>query len=240
MMTYLTKHGLGVHKGRWCPGHKEGKKPSRKGTVADRIVSRTKVDKYQKDIPKVKLGDKELDNVYSFVYLGAEIAGDGDQEVTVKHRTDIACGRFGEYRKVLTSAKLAIPARIRLYKSLVISTMIYGSSAWLLTERIKQKINGVSSKFLFQITKRSIHEEAGNPTFNVIHHVLKRRWEYLGHILRMDDSRAVRRYLLELSPREAPYVPGSLLDDTRYDSVGEMIEAANNRHQWQADWKRRL
>ena len=168
MMTYLTKHGLGVHKGRWCPGHKEGKKPSRKGTVADRIVSRTKVDKYQKDIPKVKLGDKELDNVYSFVYLGAEIAGDGDQEVTVKHRTDIACGRFGEYRKVLTSAKLAIPARIRLYKSLVISTMIYGSSAWLLTERIKQKINGVSSKFLFQITKRSIHEEAGNPTFNVL------------------------------------------------------------------------
>ena len=44
----------------------------------------------------------------------------------------------------------------------------------------------------------------------------------------MDDYRAVRRFLLELSPSETPYVPGSLLDDTNFESVEEAIQAASD------------
>ena len=101
-MTYPTNHGLAVHRGRWCKGRKTAKKPSRKGTVADRLITRIKVEKYQDSLPKVKMGREELDNVYSFVYLGAEIAADGDQQVTLKHRCDIAWGRYNEHRTVLT------------------------------------------------------------------------------------------------------------------------------------------
>ena len=68
------------------------------------------------------------------------------------------------------------------------------------------------------ITKRSIHDEAKTPTFDVIEHFLSRRWEYLGHILRMDDRRALKRFLLELSPAEQPYVEGSLLADTCFQT----------------------
>lgn len=84
-MTYPNNHGLSVHRGRWCKGRKTAKKPSRKGTVADRLITRMKVEKYQESLPKVKMGSEELENVYSFVYLGAEIAADGDQQVTRKH-----------------------------------------------------------------------------------------------------------------------------------------------------------
>ena len=38
-MTYPTKHGLAVHQGRWCKGRRTAKRPSRKGTVADRLIS---------------------------------------------------------------------------------------------------------------------------------------------------------------------------------------------------------
>ena len=105
-MSYPTKHGLAVHKGRWCRGKRNQRKPSRKGTVADRVVQRYKVEEFQKTMEKVTLGEEELENVYSFCYLGAEIPGDGDSSVTVKHRCDIARGRFGEYRTSLTSTKL--------------------------------------------------------------------------------------------------------------------------------------
>ena len=54
------------------------------------------------------MGNEALDNVYSMVYLGAEIAGDGDQKVTLKHRCDIAWGRFAYHRRALTSTKLPI------------------------------------------------------------------------------------------------------------------------------------
>ena len=60
------------------------------GTVADRLITKMKVEKHQDLLPKVKMGSNELDNVYSHVYLAAEIAGDGDQQVTLRHRCDIA------------------------------------------------------------------------------------------------------------------------------------------------------
>ena len=48
-------------------------------------------------------------NVYSFIYLGAIIAADGDQVMIVKHRIGIAWGSFNEYRKTLTSTKFPVP-----------------------------------------------------------------------------------------------------------------------------------
>ena len=45
-MTYPTNHGLAVHKGRHCKGKKRAKKPSRKGTVSDRIIQQMKVEKF--------------------------------------------------------------------------------------------------------------------------------------------------------------------------------------------------
>ena len=231
-MTYPTKHGLAVHKGRWCKKRKTAKKPSRKGTVADRIVTRLKVEKHHESLQKVRIGTEELDNVYTSIYLGAEIASDGNPEISVKHRCDIAWARFGEYRKTLMAAKLPRDMRVRLYKSLIITTMIYSSESWLFTGKMKQKLNGVNSKMLSLITKRTIHQEAGSPTFDVVKHVMDIRWEYLGHILRLDQNRALRRFLLELSPREAPFTEGSLLSDTHFQSIDEMIEAAVDRERW--------
>ena len=40
------------------------------------------------------------------------------------------------------------------------------------------------------------------------------------------------RYIDQLQPSEAPFTKGSLLDDTNFSSVGEMIEAASDREQW--------
>ena len=231
-MTYPTKHGLAVHKGRWCKGSKTATKPSRKGTVADRIISRMKVEKHQESLEKVTMGSECLENVYSFQYLGAEIAGDGDQEVTVKHRIDIAWGRFTFYRKVLTTTKLPAKLRVRLYACLIVSTMVYGSCAWLLTDKLKRKLNGVNSKMMSAITKRTIHEEAKEPTFDILEHVLCRRRTYLGHILRLNETRAVRKFLLELSPSDAPFTAGSLLSDTEYRTVQDAIDAASDKNHW--------
>ena len=60
---------------------------------------------------------------------------------------------------------------------------------------------------LSSITKNTIHEEAKNPSFNEIEQVKNRRKSYLGHhLLCMDENRTVRRFLLELSPAERPYI----------------------------------
>ena len=69
--AFGNKHGLMVHKGRWCRGRRKRKPPSRKGTVADRIIKLRKVKAKQAELPHVMLGNEKLENVYSFVYLGS-------------------------------------------------------------------------------------------------------------------------------------------------------------------------
>ena len=231
-MAYLHQRSLNVHKGRWCGRRDSNKKPSRKGTVADRAVKRLKTVEHQKELDTVKIGDESLDNVYTFTYLGAEVAGDGDPVVPAQHRCDIAWSKFNEYRKVLTSTKLPIAKRVRLYSALVMSAMSYSSEAWFLTTEVKRLVNNVNSKMLAQITKRTIHEEARSPTVDVIEAICKRRWEYLGHILRLPDCRALKKYIIELSPQNSPFVPGSLFDGTSFRNRDRIVAAAADRDQW--------
>ena len=134
-MTYPTKHGLTVHKGRWCKKKKNAKKPSRKGTVADRIVNKMKVVQHQSTLENVLLGTNELQNVYSFIYLGDEIAGDGNHETLLKHRSDVEWGR--------TSMKLSVEFRVRLFAAVIIPTLIYGCEAWFFTKKIMRKLNDI-------------------------------------------------------------------------------------------------
>ena len=89
---------------------------------------------HQATYEKVTIGAEELENVYSFVYHGAEIPSDGDQIIPVKHRCDVAWGRWGDYMKALIPAKLPVDLRICLYQSLIVSTMTYSSEAWKITD----------------------------------------------------------------------------------------------------------
>ena len=48
----------------------------------------------------------------------------------------------------------------------------------------------------------------------------------------MDNHRAVRRFLLELSPEQKPFIPGTLLDGMPFDTVDEAVRVARDREQW--------
>ena len=76
------------------------------------------------------------------------------------------------------------------------------------------------------ITRRTIHEEARNPSYDTVEYVRNRRHEFLGRVLRMDEDRALRRFLLELSPSEAPVKQGSLMSETSFQNTMEMLQAA--------------
>ena len=162
---------------KMCKKRPTAKKPSRKRTVADRIITQIKVEQKQSTFEKVKIGNEELDNVYTFNYLGAEIPSDRDVEIPVKHRCDVAWGRFGEYNKTLLSAKLPVGMKLRLYIQLIVSTMTYSAETWSMVDKNKKKLNNVNSKMLSLITKRSIHDEARSPSFDIVKHIMKRRSE---------------------------------------------------------------
>ena len=77
---------------------------------------------------------------------------------------------------------------------------------------------------LTSIIKRSIHEEAKTQSYDVVETIKKRRWSYLGHILLLKDDHHVRH--------QKSFIDGSLLADTMFENVDDMIDAAADREKW--------
>ena len=69
-----------------------------------------------------------------------------------------------------------------------------------MTLPVQRMIKSICSKQLSLISKRTIHQEAKHPTIDALGQTKKRRHEYLGHILRLDPSCLLHRFIVEIPP----------------------------------------
>ena len=82
------------------------------------------------------------------------------------------------------------------------------------------------------------YEEASprNRTFDVLHAIRKRKFEWLGHILRMDDCRLVKHAV------KVQYENGDmtnlLADAPPSKSFQHLVSMAKKRIQWKLRWTR--
>ena len=97
-------------------------------------------------------------------------------------------------------------------------------SFWMSTAAVMRSINGCNSRCLHVITDQDYRHTATAPVFDLLRAIRQRRLQYLGHILRMPESRVVRRVLMVLTGSGTHYPDGSLLMDCQTISF-ENIEA---------------
>ena len=74
---------------------------------------------------------------------------------------------------------------------------------------------------------------ATNPPFNLLLAIRKRRLRFLGHILRMDKNRLLRRTLIAYINGGLSVPAGSLLEDCREWPLEELARLADDRSLWQ-------
>ena len=135
----------------------------------------------------------KLKNVFRFKYLGSIFAADGDQRYDVRRRIGLAMARMGKLTHVFNS-EVSFGLKMRVYKCAVCSLFTYGSEAWNLDVATVAAINGANAACLSRITGRSRHVEASSRTrtYDLIRDIRKRRYEWLGHILRMPGERLLK------------------------------------------------
>ena len=102
---------------------------------------------------------------------------------------------------------------IRLYSSSVCHALIHACEAWDLTEDVQEILRGFNNRCMHSITGQEYRESAINPRYNLMLTIRKRRLRYLGHILRMDENRLVRRTLAAYVNGGSAVPEGSLLQD---------------------------
>ncbi len=128
-------------------------------------------------------------------------------------------------KRVLPNARLPSRLRIRLWNSSFTSTLLYGCESWKLTQAARRKLNSTASKMLSRITGRTIADEAREPSVDVVMRARDQRWNWLGHILRMERHRLTRLQCIKPTPE-------SILGDVSGPEIQAEINTAKERVEW--------
>ena len=69
-----------------------------------------------------------------FTYLGSTVRNDGGSGNDIMNRLNKARNVFRTLNNVWKSSQYSKPTKIKLYQSCVLSTLLYGSECWRMTE----------------------------------------------------------------------------------------------------------
>ena len=108
-------------------------------------TSKTKLMKMnRKSNDPVTINNSDIDDVNEFTYLGSKIAKDGDSEVN--SRITKANQSFAMLKSIWKSKQVGTNTKLRIFKSNVLSILLYGAECWKLTTRIAHKIHTFQNK----------------------------------------------------------------------------------------------
>ena len=89
----------------------------------------------------VIINNQHIEEVDEFTYLGSKVSTDGDSGKDVQARLAKANQAFGSLNAVWKSKQLRVKTKIRIFKSNVLSVLLYGSECWKMTKEICKKLD---------------------------------------------------------------------------------------------------
>jgi hypothetical protein len=209
---------------------------SRVGSRAEKFVAKGRQVQLQEAAGVVMMGDRRLQNVFNFPYLGFNFQADGDRRPAMDQRMAIAKSRFGTLHEVWRDKKLPTSAKVRIYACAVVSVLTYGNEIWRMDAKTQASLRGWNARCLAAMTGRSFRDETVDPTFDLLSRLRSRRLRWAGHILRQEESSLMRRVLLasvELG-LEGPEAGGILMDAPGFASEEQLLLMAGDREEWRA------
>ena len=129
---------------------------------------------------------------------------DGEEDILV--RISKANQAFASLRATWRSKNISQKTKIRFFKTNVLSTLLYGAESWKMTKTISHKLEVFQNKCLRRIlriywpqtisnyeSRRRIRAEP------ITQQVRRKRWKWIGHVLRMPPA-ALPRVALRWRP----------------------------------------
>ena len=117
-------------------------------------VKKTKIMKMNtNDSEPVIINNQHIEEVDEFTYLGSKVSTDGDSGKDVQARLAKANQAFGSLNTVSKSKQLRVKTKIRIFKSNVLSVLLYGSECWKMTKEICKKLDTFQTKCLRRIRR---------------------------------------------------------------------------------------
>ena len=148
-----------------------------------------------KNNEKLKVKGGEIEDIETFIYLGAELSKDGGGTLDKTRRIGLASGAFQRLGKVWSTRSLGRKTKFSLFKTLVLSVLMYGCETWKLTKKEEKKLDTFQNKCLRRIMRIRWQQHVRNETVleiagmeKVSQMVRRKRWNWIGHVLRREQG----------------------------------------------------
>jgi hypothetical protein len=143
-----------------------------------------------------------------FKYLGALLTSSLTDDEEIDRRVTAASAAFAAIRQAVFSRKeISLFSKKAAYEGLILSILLYGCEAWVLTTRLKLRLQSfhrrclrsMSNVTILQTWKKRITAESLEKKFglkSIAWYVNNRRLDWAGKVMRMNfDSRLPRKFL---------------------------------------------
>ena len=157
-------------------------------------TAKTKVMKIKTDDNQpIVIGIDDVETVDSFTYLGSVMDADKGSTADISARIKKARAAYYKLRKVWASGQYRRKTKLRIYKSNVMSVLLYGAECWKVNQNDVQRLNTFHNRCLRRILHifwPKLYEEV---EISRITDIIKvRRWSFIGHILRFENTNDCR------------------------------------------------
>ncbi|KAK3571064.1 hypothetical protein QTP86_001311 [Hemibagrus guttatus] len=145
----------------------------------------------------LQVGGEVLPQVEEFKYLGVLFTSEGRMDREIDRWIGAAAAVMRSmYRSVVVKKELSRKAKLSIYQSIYVPTLTYGHELWVMTERVRSRIQAAEMSFLRRVAgcslrdreRRSVtQEELGVEP--LLLHIKRGQLRWLRHLFRMPPGR---------------------------------------------------
>ncbi|KAK3537233.1 hypothetical protein QTP70_003994 [Hemibagrus guttatus] len=223
------------------------------GEAAGMRVSTSKSEAMVLDRKKVactlQVGGEFLPQVEEFKYLGVLFTREGRMDRQIDRWISAAAAVMRSmYRAVVVKKKLSRKAKLSIYQSNYVPTLTYGHELWVMTERIRSRIQAAEMSFLRRVAGRSLRDRVrSSVTWEelgvqlLLFHIERGQLRWLRHLFWMPQGRlpgeVFRACPLGKRPRGRPRTRwGDYVSRLAWERLGgppeELEEVSGEREVW--------
>lgn len=158
----------------------------------------------------IDLDGTQIEQVEQFKYLGSIIDGNKVAcSADVTTRIGLAASAFGALSWcVWKKSDISIPTKIRIFRSLVLSILLYGAESCTLLQADLNKLEVFQMRCLRRIVGVTLRDHIKNETIRarccdqptIAEEIQKRRLRWFGHVCRMQQTRLPYQALWRTRP----------------------------------------
>lgn len=190
---------------------------------------------------KIEMNGSELEQVSEFVYLGRAFGRNGKMENEIKRRVNAGRRVLGCMGDVVKRECISKEAKIAVYKTVMVPTLLYGSESWVCQKRHLSKVNAVGMDYLRRVCGKNRRDRVRNDwvldncgvSENIEVKYDKGMLRWFGHVERMNDGRLTKQiYKAEMEGvRERGRPRKTWLDGVNETFKRRNIRSTRNRRQ---------